>query len=157
MILAIFAYVSFESLPQRNIPPKLSDFTPPYTCPETDAPASCLAPIKIAVECADVHTIHKSNLTRSFTETEITNTEKACELLPKWLEQDPRIEISDPENANTTITYQIFPSGNQFRSALIYLENDIIQIAKYNQPHLGPASYFVEQSIIELDRQGYLP
>lgn len=157
LILAIFAYVAFESLPERNIPPKLADFTPPYTCPATNTPTSCTAPVKITVECADIHTIHKSNLTRTFTETEIANTEKACELLPKWLDQDPRIEISDPKNANTTLRYQIFPSGNQFRSALIYLENDVIQIIKHNQPDLRPASYFVEQSIIELDRQGYLP
>jgi hypothetical protein len=144
--------------PRVFTPPELSDFTPPYTCPTSLAPRSCTTPIKVAVECVDLRTIDPRNLTRPLTETELSNGEKACELLPLWLDQDPRIEIvGDGQDFDLALKYRISSAGRSFTSTHVFVDGTNFGVVKpFQRPH-DTAAYFVEQSLLELGKRGYLP
>lgn len=157
-LLAIGSTLRVPSFfPLRNTPPQLSDFTPPYTCPATNAPRSCTTPIKVAVECVDLRTIDPRNLMRPLTETELTNAEKACELLPLWLDQDPRIAIVEYGKEDLDLEYNISPSQRKFTGVLVFVGDTNFGISKPFNDLFDEAAYFVEESLLELGKRGYLP
>lgn len=156
-IAAVALAFALDFLPERNIPPQLSDFTPPYTCPAINAPRSCSTPIKAAVECVDLRTIDPRNRKRPPTSTELLNADKACELLPQWIEQDPRIKTVKEKDSNIKITYMFGPEENKFSGVVIFLENKNFSIIKNFNERLDRSSYFVEKSLLELEKRGYLP
>ena len=143
--------------PPRNHPPKLSDFTPPYTCPTSLAPRSCSAPIKVAVECIDRRNLHPSSVSRSLTKTEAFNEKNACELLPIWLDKDPRILIVDRGKEDLTLTYRLSPSERKFVGIQVFVAKTNFLIIKPFNDQFDKASYFVEESLLELGKRGYLP
>jgi hypothetical protein len=147
---------SSQPSPSVNEPPQLLDFVPPYRCPENNAPKSCSQPIQVSVECVDMRTIDPRQLLRPLTETEISNSEKACDLLPNWLNQDPRINIVE-EKRQLNLVYDLSPSGKSFTGVQIFVGNENFIVRGEFQKPQRKASYFVEQSLIELERRGYLP
>jgi hypothetical protein len=153
-----FAFLSAsQPSPPVNQPPQLLDFVAPYACPENDAPASCSEPIKVSVECVDMRTIDPRQLLRPLTETEISNAEKACELLPNWIDQDPRIDIVEGKNENNHWVYKLSPSGKDFIGVRIFIDEISFSVKKTFQIQNDKASYFIEKSLIEIERRGYLP
>lgn len=154
---AIAQQTSDPSAEDTDSLPQLSDFTPPYTCPWFfGRPASCNTPIKVAVECVDLRTIDPKWLTRPLTETELANGEKACELLPLWLDQDPRITITN-QDEDLKIKYDFSVSGNKFSGLIVFLQKNNFRVRKSFEDRLGTAAYFVEESLLELGERGYLP
>ena len=138
--------------------PHVSDFVPPYACPWFfGRPASCNIPIKVSLECIDIRTIPANQLSRPFTEEELRNADKACELLPAWVDQDPRIVVVSTEKSKLHIRYEISPSTKLFSSTRIYIDNTNFQIlGAFNQAN-KTAAYFVQESLIEIGNRGYLP
>lgn len=143
--------------PLRNIPPQLSDFTPPYTCPATNAPRSCTTPIKVAVECVDRRSLHPSSVSRPLTKTETLNEKKACEFLPLWLDKDPRITIVERGKEDLALTYRLSPFERKFSGAQIFVKETNFLVTKSFNDQFDKASYFVEQSLLKLGKRGYLP
>lgn len=140
-----------------NTPTKLSDFKAPYVCPKYNAPASCTIPIKAIVKCDDMHTDKGLIIIKPLTEIETSNNEKVCKLLPKWLDQDPRIDVVEDSEAKIEITYKMFPSGYGFTGVRIFVNNTNFVVKKETEPHFDKASFFIEKSLIELGKRGYLP
>jgi hypothetical protein len=155
---AFLTYIQIEPTPKEFHPPKFSDFTPPYTCPADLTPRSCEVPIKVFVECVDLRTINPKNLTRPLTEKELSNGEKACELLPQWLDQDLRIEIvADRQDAVLFWKYDFSVTGPSFTGIRIFVNNTNFLVGKPFQEPYDTAAYFVAQSILQLGNRGYLP
>jgi hypothetical protein len=139
--------------------PQLSDFTPPYTCPWfIGRPASCNIPIKVSLECIDIRTIPANRLSRPFTEEAIRNNDQACKLLPLWMDQDPRIVVTDKENSKLHIKYKFIMGNGSFAGLRVYTENKNFQVIKgIGQDLKDKSSYFVQKSLFELEERGYLP
>lgn len=138
--------------------PHFSDFVPLYTCPWFfGRPASCNIPIKVSLECVDMRTIPADRLSRPFTEEELRNADKACALLPAWVDQDPRIVVVSKETSKLHIKYTISPSSKLFSSTRIHIDNTNFQIREAVDQANQPAAYFVQESLIEIGERGYLP
>jgi hypothetical protein len=137
--------------------PQPSDFTPPYTCPWFfGRPASCNTPIKVSLECVDIRTIPADQLSRPFTDQELRNADKACELLPKWIDQDPRIIVVS-EEYDVKIKHEMIPSNKLFSSTRVYIGDNNFKIVGSLNRRNEKASRFAENSLIEISKKGYLP
>jgi hypothetical protein len=138
--------------------PQLSDFTPPYTCPWFfGRPSSCDIPIKVAVECIDRRSLHPSAVSRPLTKTETFNEKKACELLPLWLDKDPRIETVEHGKEDLALKYRISPFGRKFSGVQIFVRKESFVVTKEFQDPFDNAAYFIEKSLLDLEKRGYLP
>lgn len=171
LLLSIFIVLTstpYASAQQTSAPaaedtgglPQLSDFTPPYTCPWFfGRPQSCSSPINVSVECVDLRTLKiPQELTREVTSTELSNTDAACKLLPQWIEKDPRMHVV-PENASEIkLRYKFSANGEYFTGVFVYMNERNFGAIKSEHENLNDkASYFVEQSLLELGKRGYLP
>jgi len=145
--------------------PRFEDFTPLYECPWFGEPLSCHTPVKMSVDCTNVRTIPQRM--GPFSPDDVRNTDKACELLPAWLDQDPRIIVVPQDESDVHLVYEFFPFGGKFLDLYIH-EGDTRFAADYfNDEDFPPgtiidkravsAANYVQQSLKKLERKGYLP
>jgi len=132
--------------------PSFSDFVP-YNCNVETKFSSCKNPIKVYVSCINIDDIKS---VRPFTAQEKNNHNKACRLLPYWIESDPRLELAEKNSSQLDLTFNIIPYSNHFVAASVQVNKKVIRAINTEEEKSQKASFFVQDILTRLEERGLI-